>query len=73
MRTEQLKCRKCGKIINPSRQHYKHIGKYTFDYTKGYVYEAYEHIDCKAKLLPTRKPLSSKMLKNLCKELDKII
>ena len=61
-------CRKCKKKIIPSRQPYKHIGNFTYSYKEGYVYEAYEHTDCNAPLLP--KP---KSFKSLCKELNKII
>ncbi len=64
----KIYCRKCSKEIIVDRQNFKHMGKYTYSYTDGYVYEAYEHINCNAPLLP--KP---KSFKGLCKELNKVI
>lgn len=58
-------CRICGKRIIKSRQLYRHIGPFVYSRTKGYVYKAYEHIDCNTPLPP--KP---KSFKDLCQKLN---
>ena len=60
-------CRKCGKKIIVDRQSHSGIGKRSYNYIDGYTWEAYEHTDCNAPLLP--KP---KSFKGLCNELNKI-
>lgn len=67
-----MKCRKCGKRIIVDRQSHRGIGKRSYNYIDGYTWEAYEHTDCNAPLIPESKSYKA-FSKNLCKELNKII